>query len=89
MLKKCIKCNNNISFKDFYIRGFFNNYYKYTCPKCDCEYKASKQSILIYFFIALLPMIVLTRLNEKWIIFLWLIISIFVLQPLILKFEKI
>lgn len=89
MLKKCIKCNNSISFKDFYIGGFFNNYYKYTCPKCGCEYKSSKQSILIYFFIALSPMIVLTRLNERWIIFLWLIISIFVLQPLILKFEKI
>ncbi|EPY2273450.1 hypothetical protein ACXAUS_002314 [Clostridium sporogenes] len=89
MLKKCINCNNNISFKSFYIRGFFGNYYEFTCPKCGCKYKASKQSILIYFFIALAPMIVLTRLNEKWIIFLWLIIAIFLLHLLILKFEKI
>lgn len=89
MFKKCINCNNNISFKDFYITGLFSSFYKYTCPKCGAKYKAVKQSILIYFLIALSPMIVLMSLHESGITFLWLIISIVVLQPLIFKFKKI
>lgn len=89
MIKKCIKCNNNISFKDFYIKGIIRGYYEYTCPKCDSKYKAVKQSILIYFLVALVPMIVLLKLDKRDFVFLWLIISILLLQPLIFKFKKI
>jgi len=89
MLKKCNNCNNNISFKDFYLTGLFSSYYKYTCPKCGSKYKATKQSVLIYFLIALSPIIVLMRLNQRVITFLCIVISIFVLQPLILKLRKI
>jgi CXXC-20-CXXC protein len=89
MLKKCINCNNNIFLKDFYLTGLFSSYYKYTCPKCGSKYEATGKSVLIYFLIVLSPTIVLTRLNERVITFLWIVISILVLQPLILKLKKI
>lgn len=89
MLSKCINCNNNISFKDFYLKGLFSGYYNYTCPKCGSKYEVTGKSVLIYFLIVLSPIIVLIRINERIITFLWIVISVSILQPLILKFKKI
>lgn len=89
MLKKCVNCNNNISFKDFYLKGLFSGYYNYKCPKCASKYEATGKSVLTYFLIVLSPTIVLTRLNERVITFLWIVISVSILQPLILKLKKI
>lgn len=89
MLKKCINCNDKISFKDFYMGGLLRGYYEYICPKCGAKHKVLKQSILIYFLAAVVPMGVLLKLNQKNLAFLWLIISISILQPLIFKFKKV
>lgn len=89
MFKSCSSCNSNISFWEYYITGVFRGYYKYICPKCGAKYKSTKQSILIYLLIVFPPGILLLRLYESGYVFLWLIISVMILQPLILKFKKI
>lgn len=89
MFKRCVDCNNRVDFWEFYITGLFSNFIKFTCPKCGAKYKVAKLTVLIYFFIASMPMMILMKLNERGITVLWLIISILVLQPLIYKYKKI
>lgn len=83
MLKQCVNCNNDISFQEFYISGLVNGFTKCTCSKCGIKYKVKKQSILIYLFIALIPLIVLMQQDKNSITVIWVLISILIIQPLI------
>lgn len=79
---KCSNCEKEISLKQKL--KILNS----RCPYCNEKLKISNESKAIYALIAIFPLVTLASFKRYVLSFIWIIISIFILQPIIYKSKK-
>jgi CXXC-20-CXXC protein len=92
-IKKCEVCSKKITLKEYYKLTWWNHQ-NFKCPYCNNIYKVTDKSKLVYSIILVIPIIYiwtsfkLSTLYGLGFAFLWFLICTFIIQPIILSYEK-
>gem|GEM_PF-766798 len=86
ILRKCDNCKVKIPFIVFY-KQMLRDKYTYTCVKCGKEHKVTIVSFILFGVLFTIPFVQLMVEKKLLINIVWISISFFVIQPLILQYK--
>jgi CXXC-20-CXXC protein len=92
-IKKCEVCSKEITLIEYYKVTWWNHQ-NFKCPNCNNMYKVTDKSKLVYSIILVIPIIYiwtsfkLRTLYGIGFTLLWFLVGTFIIQPIILSYEK-